>query len=174
MRNRGWTDERLDRLRLMWQDGKTAAAIAAELGVSRSGVLGKIFRLRLGAKAGDKTKKSAKSKTNRQKRKSKRRARPVELTRRRGQSKEAAAPPTPAPGPKTLFELTNNCCRWPYQRPGTREFFFCGAADADLENGMPYCAHHMRRAYLIPPRSVAAELRAARQTMTGKRTVRAA
>jgi GcrA cell cycle regulator len=48
---------------------------------------------------------------------------------------------------KTLLELTNNTCRWPHGRPGTEKFHFCGAPEADLERGIPYCARHMRRAY---------------------------
>ena len=35
-------------------------------------------------------------------------------------------------------------------RPGTRTFSFCGAPGADLERGMPYCARHARRAYVMP------------------------
>ena len=45
-----WTDERIDMLKQLWADGATANSIADRLGgVSRSAVLGKIFRLRLGA-----------------------------------------------------------------------------------------------------------------------------
>jgi hypothetical protein len=48
---------------------------------------------------------------------------------------------------KSLLELTNITCRWPHGRPGTDRFFFCGAPEADLERGIPYCARHMQRAY---------------------------
>jgi hypothetical protein len=44
----GWTDERLDILRQMWADGKTASEIAETLGsVSRNAVIGKAHRLGL-------------------------------------------------------------------------------------------------------------------------------
>jgi len=47
-----WTDERVAALKLWWSEGSTGEAIAARLGgVSRSAVLGKIFRLRLAATA---------------------------------------------------------------------------------------------------------------------------
>lgn len=46
-----WTSGRIATLKQMWADGATAAAIAECLGVSRSAVLGKIFRLRRRAPA---------------------------------------------------------------------------------------------------------------------------
>ena len=43
-----WTDERIERLKAMWAEGKTASAIAEELGgVSRNAVIGKAHRLGL-------------------------------------------------------------------------------------------------------------------------------
>jgi GcrA cell cycle regulator len=43
-----WTDERIDRLRELWTQGKTASHIAEELGgVSRNAVIGKAHRLGL-------------------------------------------------------------------------------------------------------------------------------
>lgn len=43
-----WTDERIERLRAMWTEGKTASQIAEELGgVSRNAVIGKAHRLGL-------------------------------------------------------------------------------------------------------------------------------
>jgi GcrA cell cycle regulator len=72
------------------------------------------------------------------------------LARRRQGGKRKLAPQVPpAAGRrgKTLLELTNATCRWPHGRPGAKNFFFCGAAGADLERGIPYCARHMQRAY---------------------------
>jgi GcrA cell cycle regulator len=46
-----WTEERIDRLKKMWQDGATASQIADELGgVSRNAVIGKAHRLGLEAR----------------------------------------------------------------------------------------------------------------------------
>jgi GcrA cell cycle regulator len=40
-----WTEERIDRLKAMWNEGKTASQIAEELGgVSRNAVIGKPLR----------------------------------------------------------------------------------------------------------------------------------
>jgi len=46
-----WTDERIDKLRTMWEGGATASQIADELGgVSRNAVIGKAHRLGLKAR----------------------------------------------------------------------------------------------------------------------------
>jgi GcrA cell cycle regulator len=124
-----WTDERIAALKSWWGEGSTGQAIAKRLGgVSRSAVLGKIFRLRLAAAAA-----------------------PASVARATAVNAvpDVAPPAAPPPRPrgKSLLELTNNSCRWPYGRPGTRAFFFCGEPGADLEGGMPYCPRHARRAY---------------------------
>ena len=48
MAGQSWTPERIALLRKLWGEGETAVTIADRLGgMSRSAVLGKIFRLRL-------------------------------------------------------------------------------------------------------------------------------
>jgi len=43
-----WTDERVETLKTMWNDGKSASQIAKELGgVTRNAVIGKVHRLGL-------------------------------------------------------------------------------------------------------------------------------
>lgn len=145
MEDEAWSGERVDLLRRLWAEGATAAVIGVKLGgVSRSAVLGKIFRLRLRGEsavaappAGQKSATSAQGD-----------GADTPARRRRRQPREQ---PPPAPVKiaryKTLLELTNHTCRWPHGRPGSGKFFFCGAVGADLEQGVPYCAAHMRRAY---------------------------
>jgi GcrA cell cycle regulator len=164
MRTDSWTPERIESLRKLWAQGETAAAIAARLGLSRSAVLGKIFRLRLDSaetrrsKQGSRTSKTPKRPRPRAKAAAAGpQARPS-LTvadffarRRRGVRDEAMQEPVEAVSSKmTVLELTNTSCRWPHGRPGSGRFFFCGAAGADLERGIPYCERHMRRAYTAP------------------------
>jgi GcrA cell cycle regulator len=143
-------------------------------GLSRSAVLGKIFRLRLGTTAAAAASKpQKKAAANDQHRK----ARPPKTRQKANAARHASSTPKNAPAwrrpsarrgnaphrpraktatrGKTLLELTNNNCRWPHGRPGTAGFFFCGAASADLERGMPYCPRHARRAYLTDPAVVA-------------------
>jgi GcrA cell cycle regulator len=137
-----WTRERIALLKKLWTDGETATAIAARLRMSRSAVLGKVFRLRLrpAKKAEAARAASARSGTAILSRRHK----------RRSSIKHRAKPAAPVamPSGKTLFELTNDSCRWPHGQPGTKAFHFCGAPGADLEGGRPYCEHHARRAYV--------------------------
>ena len=139
-----WTDDDIALLRKLWAKGETATTIAARLGgMSRSAVLGKIFRLRLAPQSARQGPSPQTPQTARE---------AASIARRRG----GAQPPLPAAktsaGPKTVLELTNECCRWPFRRPGAERYFFCGAPEADLERGIPYCPRHMQRAYLVPPR----------------------
>jgi len=47
-----WTDERVEKLKTMWADGKSASQIAKELGgVTRNAVIGKVHRLGLSNRA---------------------------------------------------------------------------------------------------------------------------
>jgi GcrA cell cycle regulator len=143
MRGEAWTDDQVQLLKTLWAAGETAEVIATRLGdISRSAVLGKVFRLRLP------------SGTNAKKAKEQIAVAPANsapVRRRRGiKPAQSAAPKAERKG-RTLLELTNHACRWPYRRPGTEKYFFCGAEGADLEGNVPYCPRHMKRAYLVPP-----------------------
>ena len=51
-----WTDERVETLKKMWSDGKSASQIAKELGgVTRNAVIGKVHRLGLSNRTGGAT-----------------------------------------------------------------------------------------------------------------------
>jgi GcrA cell cycle regulator len=135
-----WTDDGVALLRQLWTEGATAAAIGQRLGgLSRSAVLGKIFRMRLRGEGDATSNNSALPEQTA--------SAPNTPTRRRKQQpRQRIVPPPPAPaGRLTLLELTNESCRWPSGR--SRRFFFCGVAEADVQNGIPYCPRHMRRAY---------------------------
>jgi GcrA cell cycle regulator len=132
MRGVAWTEHRLGLLKQLWADGKTATAIGRRLGISKSAVLGKVYRLRL-APAADA-------------------AAPQTLPdrHRRGRPQLADRLASELPEPKrglTVFELTNATCRWPHGQVGSTNFHFCGAAEADLDGGRPYCERHALRAY---------------------------
>jgi GcrA cell cycle regulator len=151
-----WTRERIALLKRLWTDGKTATAIAAQLRMSKSAVLGKVFRLRLRPAANATTAAARRDKAI--------------LGRRhksRSPNKHRAKPAAPAmTSGKTLFELANDSCRWPHGQPGTKTFHFCGAPGADLEGGRPYCERHMRRAYVGNRKTAAAPAGAADPAIT--------
>ncbi|MCB1360366.1 MAG: GcrA cell cycle regulator, partial [Rhodobacteraceae bacterium] len=49
-----WTDERVEMLKKMWAEGKSASQIAKELGsVTRNAVIGKVHRLGLSSRTSD-------------------------------------------------------------------------------------------------------------------------
>ena len=146
MRGDLWTAERVELLRALWAKGETAVAIAARLGgLSRSAVLGKIYRLRLHT---DRRPLNASAKKRTPNKHAGTQA-PARRRRRTKYKKRLSINPAPARERqyKSLLELTNATCRWPHGRPGTDRFFFCGAPEADLERGIPYCPLHMQRAY---------------------------
>jgi len=58
-----WTEERVETLKTMWAEGKSASQIAKELGgVTRNAVIGKVHRLGLSNRAGSGAKAAAKEK----------------------------------------------------------------------------------------------------------------
>jgi GcrA cell cycle regulator len=152
MRGVAWTEHRLGLLKQLWADGKTATAIGRRLGISKSAVLGKVFRLRLAPAANAAAPQTPPGRH--------RRGRPL-----------LADQQTSVPEPKrglSVFELTNATCRWPHGQVGSKNFHFCGAAGADLEGGRPYCEQHALRAYrpqskafkpFLGPRSLGVALR---------------
>jgi GcrA cell cycle regulator len=110
MQRGSWTAERVDLLRRLWAAGETAAAIGDRLGgMSRSAVLGKVFRLRLDV--------AVSGKTAHQKRRvavSASGADAVQIARRRRSPKRSQQPQplsSTTRRHKTLLELTNNTCR---------------------------------------------------------------
>jgi GcrA cell cycle regulator len=150
----GWTDDRVEQLKKLWEAGLSASQIAAELGnITRNAVIGKVHRLGLSGRA-----KSPSSAAPRQ-----RKARPAQHMMRisrpmsRGNTAlahafEVEAEPDPIAFDNvvplsqrlSLLELTEATCHWPIGDPGSSDFFFCGGKSL---NGLPYCAHHSRVAY---------------------------
>lgn len=120
-----WTDERIKRLKELWDKGLSASQIASDLGegVTRNAVIGKAHRMGLSSRPS-----------------------PVKA--------EPAAKPRKAPAPKkekkpakkyvTLLDLTERMCKWPIGHPGDDDFHFCGKPSVP---GMPYCAEHCSMAY---------------------------
>src|SRR5581483_3607887 len=100
-----WTEDDVALLKKLWAQGATAEAIGRQLGgISRSAVLGKVFRLRLpAAPNGNKAAAAAAKKA-------------TAPARRRGLPEPAHHEAAAEPRPKSLFDLTNHCCRWPYRR----------------------------------------------------------
>jgi GcrA cell cycle regulator len=148
-----WTDERVERLKVLWADGRSASQIAAELGeVTRNAVIGKVHRLGLSGRA----KTSVPARPRKERRPGPRSARhatigATALKALRHLDPDPEPDPEPAfleePDPAfraTILTLTEHTCRWPLGDPGGPDFFFCGRAS---DPGVPYCPYHTRIAY---------------------------
>src|SRR5512142_1249037 len=115
--NMGWTDERVELLKKLWQEGLSASQIAKQLGgVTRNAVIGKVHRLGLSGRA-------TPSKPARTVFKAPRPARPVTAapSAPRRIAEPAALQPQPSPvryveespGMATVLTLGAHMCKWP-------------------------------------------------------------
>ena len=146
-----WTTERIQQLKLHFEAGLTCREIAAELGVSRNAVIGKISRLALVRDNGGDARRVVRSDAARDPS----RPRPVPKLRRRI-LRAVSSEPEPVPPVEdtpislengcSLFELTKERCRWPISPPGADDFCFCGSTPVE---GLPYCPGHSRMAYRV-------------------------
>lgn len=145
----GWTDERVEMLKKLWQDGLSASQIAKQLGgVTRNAVIGKVHRLGLSGRA-------APSKPARPVFKAPRPQRPAAAApsapRRIAEPATAAPVPVPAPvrfvdeapGSATVLTLGAHMCKWPIGDPSSDNFTFCGRRASEG----PYCGEHAQVAY---------------------------
>ena len=143
----GWTDERVELLKKLWQDGLSASQIAKQLGgVTRNAVIGKVHRLGLSGRA-------TPSKPQRTVFKAPRPPRPVSSHAPSGPRRMAepiSAHQGPAhpiideePGTATVLTLGAHMCKWPIGDPASHGFTFCGRR---INDGS-YCVEHARVAY---------------------------
>ena len=120
----GWTEERLETLKILWNEGLSISQIGQKLGVTRNAVAGKAHRIGLpkrqspisvsGAPARKKTKKTEEVSEL-----------PLRLALRK-------------------ISWSRSKCVWPSGDPKTTDFSFCGEP---IEPGKPYCYEHCVLAY---------------------------
>ena len=119
-----WTVERVELLKSRFEAGLSCRQIACEIGVSRNAVIGKLSRLNLtrdGEARPPARKRAAKGQ------------RPKTGPRLQYQMLKAFyGEPQPDDEPIhnghccSLFELSDERCRWPISTPGLADFCFCG------------------------------------------------
>lgn len=135
-----WTTERLELLKTHFAAGLSCRQIAAEIGVSRNAVIGKLSRLGLSReRSGDEP---------RPKKPLERRGRPVprlqyEMLRQVYDEATFTDPAVVSEHRCSLLELSKERCRWPVNAEA-EAFSFCGNTPLA---GMPYCQGHTRLAY---------------------------
>lgn len=134
-----WSDDRVDLLKKLWGEGKTAAEIAKELGegVTRNAVIGKAHRLKLSSRVS-----------------------PIQQNAKKIKANNNAAPVAPRkPSKKVpvylgkqvqMEDLRDRMCRWPNGDPQGDDFSFCGCRTVE---GLPYCENHAAIAYQVTSRT---------------------
>ena len=151
-----WTPERVEQLQSSVVAGLSCSQIAAQIGVTRNAVIGKIHRLGLspvrppGAAPRSCPPRARDPRAASQRRK-------LRLLWSDGAVKpeaEAAAPiMVESADPCSLLDLAERKCRWPVSdaagNDGAADFVFCGNATIE---GLSYCGGHARMAYRVPAR----------------------
>ena len=155
-----WTDERVELLRQLWLDGKSASQISAQLGhgVTRNAVIGKVHRLGLAGRAKSPSSSASPPRAASAPRMSPRPAASSARTAVRGATALALASEpmldtrpvfqeddvvVPMSLRVTIIDLKEAMCRWPLGDPTSAEFRYCGSPAASG----PYCTHHGKLAY---------------------------
>jgi GcrA cell cycle regulator len=169
-----WTDERIDQLKSLWEQGMTASQIADALGgVSRNAVIGKAHRLGLQSRpspvrsieaGGDESAPSPLPAPAATVAAASPPPRPAAIAPdptpvAAGTGHDAPAPASPPAPPRRLvpakpsaeirdktglLDLNDKICKWPIGHPGEPDFHFCGHP---VNQGFPYCLAHCAVAY---------------------------
>jgi len=141
-----WTDERVQRLKAGFESKLSCREIAADIGVSRNAVIGKLSRLNLTREKNGEARRVARKDGAKEKRpKSVPRLQYQMLRKLYAEAQVSAdSEPIHSVHPCSLLELSEEKCRWPISTPGAADFCFCG--NQPLET-LPYCAGHTRIAY---------------------------
>ena len=135
-----WTTERIDLLKIHFAAGLSCRQIAAEIGVSRNAVIGKLSRLGL---TREKSGGDARAKKPRERRGRSVPRQQFEILRAVYEGAAIAETDVVSEHRCSLFELSKERCRWPVNAEA-EEFSFCGNTPLA---GLPYCSGHTRLAY---------------------------
>ncbi len=151
-----WNPERVELLRNFVGAGLTCSQIAAEIGVTRNAVIGKIHRLGLGpGRPAAATGRPCPPRLRRRPFSPQRQLLRLISTDapRAADGTAPAAVPVESAQRCSLLELAHGKCRWPLSddRNGSSaaDFVFCGN---EAIAGFSYCAGHARMAYRLPER----------------------
>ena len=151
-----WNPERVALLRNFVGAGLTCSQIAAEIGVTRNAVIGKIHRLGLGpGRPAAAPGRACPPRTRRPRLASQRQMLRLIATEAPQTADGTALGAVPVDTARccSLLELGHGKCRWPVSDPGgdcgAAAFVFCGN---DAVAGFSYCAGHARMAYRSPER----------------------
>ncbi|WP_407170105.1 GcrA family cell cycle regulator [Bradyrhizobium sp. ORS 111] len=145
-----WTPERVEQLKSGFEAGLSCRDIAINIGVSRNAVIGKLSRLNLTRTTpGERRARRKRSAGAASRATAKQQLQMLQAV----YDQQADDAPVVSTNSCSLFELSEQRCRWPISTPGADDFCFCGNTPL---GGMPYCLGHYRLAYQLGPRQRAA------------------
>jgi len=147
-----WTEEAVESLKKMWDQGMTTGQIAKALNVTKNSIIGKVHRLCLTARpspikknpntvAKSKTQNSVEGKNSQAMRTQ------TAAASDAGKKESAKAQPVVEETNIPLVKLDNHTCRWPLGDPRDDDFCFCGKR---IKTGQTYCEEHAAVAYVKP------------------------
>ena len=151
----GWTDERVELLKTLWNKGHSAARICNELGFMRNAVIGKVHRLGLSGRI----RSNAAAPRPRRARPERPSISRVELARAQrqaaadGRPVPVSRPPMPKLAPAEMpfgvvsfFELRPHHCRFPRGDSSSLDTIeFCAGTHGE---NCPYCPQHRAIAWM--------------------------
>jgi len=168
-----WTEQMVEDLKKMWDEGLTTGEIGKRLGVSKNSIVGKVHRLQLVARPSPIKKKEENEQAVK--------PAPTKAAKKTAQAPEEKVsvnkPEAATPAPKQeaevslkqhqdrietirnsvhvehpkgrnktlLTDLDNHTCRWPIGDPKDENFHFCGRK---VKIGQTYCEEHAAIAYV--------------------------
>ena len=140
-----WTTERIELLKNRFEAGLSCRQIAADIGVTRNAVIGKLSRLNLTREpSADERRPARRSAAKGPRLKTTPRLQYQILQTVYADREPPDDEPICDEHRCSLLELDEERCRWPISTPGAEDFCFCGNAPVD---GLPYCPGHTRLAY---------------------------
>jgi GcrA cell cycle regulator len=141
-----WTAERVELLRSRFEAGQSCREIAADIGVSRNAVIGKLSRLNLTRGRSDDARRPAREDGAKRRHLKAGPRTQYQMLLAAFTEPRPAIEDAPIHGERrcSLLELSEERCRWPISTPGAEDFCFCGNTPVE---GLPYCAGHTRLAY---------------------------
>ena len=145
-----WTTERIDQLRHCVVTGLTCSQIAAEIGVTRNAVIGKIHRLGLSPSRPEGAAIICATRARQPRRTTQRRL--LRLIGAPSIVGDMVEPEINSAQRCSLLEIAHNKCHWPIGDPQASDFVFCGN---DAVTGFSYCPGHARMAYRVSARRYA-------------------
>lgn len=152
-----WTDERVEVLKKLWDEGHSAGQIGRQMACSRNAVIGKVTRLglsrrlttcRLSGALSAKRRQMKQRRDDAKKKFERKTSRVEEILKSDGFVPPAEEFEIPLSERRSLMDLGDHDCRWPIGDPLEADFHFC---NQQRITGLPYCATHTKRAFVLPP-----------------------